>query len=92
MVFEVANGWPEANTGPGAFGQGTITIGRQTLDEGHSVYRIVAHEFGHILGLDDRRGEGCSSVMSGHKGGNDCQNTAPDTYEKRKADSNFAGQ
>ncbi|GGO56305.1 hypothetical protein GCM10012287_49590 [Streptomyces daqingensis] len=86
----VEDGWPEARTKPLQIGAGTIVMGRAALDAGHSSPRIAAHEFGHILGLDDRRNEGCSSLMSGHKGGKDCPSWHPDSSETRAADANFA--
>ena len=90
IQFVVGNGWPETSAPGATTGMTTVTMGRQAMDEGHNVYRVAAHEFGHALGLGDRRNKGCSSLMSGHKGGTDCQNTVPDAFEKRTADAKYA--
>lgn len=85
----VSKGWPGADPeGPG-LGKGTVTIGRRALAQGHDAIRVVAHEFGHILGLEDKQPGPCSSVMSGKSPGAACTNSYPNTAEIRKVRRNF---
>lgn len=48
--------------------------------------RIVAHETGHILGLDDDYDGPCSELMSGGGAGTDCTNPYPDAWESARVD------
>jgi snapalysin len=76
------DGWPRATLGPvRPGGRGTVWMGRQAVDQGYSVVRIAAHEFGHILGLPDRKPGPCSSLMSGSSAGVSCTNPNPNTAE-----------
>ncbi|WP_443303999.1 snapalysin family zinc-dependent metalloprotease [Streptomyces sp. IBSNAI002] len=53
--------------------------------------RIVVHELGHILSLNDiGPGSPCSKVMSGAWGGSDCLNDKPDTSERAAVRAFFA--
>ena len=47
------NGWPRTYTT--SLGNGRWYMGREAVNDGYMVARIAAHEFGHILGLPDRR-------------------------------------
>jgi snapalysin len=71
-------------------GNGTIHIDRQQVAQGFAPTRIIAHEFGHNLGLDDDYSGPCSEVMSGHGPGISCENAIPDANEVAQADSDFA--
>ncbi|GAA2575321.1 hypothetical protein GCM10010435_59010 [Winogradskya consettensis] len=53
--------------------------------------RIVAHELGHILSLNDigRTDPSCSKLMSGAQGDTDCQNDHPDPAEIAEATTFF---
>ncbi|MFE7815117.1 snapalysin family zinc-dependent metalloprotease [Streptomyces sp. NPDC057433] len=82
------NGWPRAL--PGTLGNGTVYIGRQAVNQGYDTIRISAHEFGHILGLPDRKPGPCSSLMSGSSAGTACTNRHPNAAEKAEVEDNFA--
>ena len=84
------DGWPRTESP--ALGKGTVYMGRQAVDEGHDVVRIASHEFGHILGLPDRKPGPCSSLMSGASAGPSCKNPNPNEEEKAEVESNFGGQ
>ncbi|MFD6419586.1 snapalysin family zinc-dependent metalloprotease [Streptomyces sp. NPDC060194] len=81
------NGWPRAQTT--SLGNGTVWIGRQAVNEGYNTVRISSHEFGHILGLPDRKPGPCSSLMSGSSAGVGCTNPFPDATEKSRVERNF---
>jgi snapalysin len=87
-------GWPRATLGP-VRPTGTVTIwmGRQAIDgpNGYDVTRIAAHEMGHSLGLPDMKPGPCSSLMSGSSAGTACTNPNPNTSEKSRVQSNYAG-
>ncbi|MFG3255598.1 snapalysin family zinc-dependent metalloprotease [Streptomyces sp. NPDC048172] len=84
------DGWPRAQVPE--LGKGTVWMGRQAVNEGHDVVRIASHEFGHILGLPDRKPGPCSSLMSGASAGPDCTNPNPNEEEKAEVESNFGSQ
>lgn len=53
--------------------------------------RIVVHELGHILSLNDLGpGSPCSKVMSGAWGGSACTNDTPDAKERAEVRDFFA--
>ena len=83
------DGWPRSL--PDSLGQGTVYIGRQAIDQGHSTVRVTAHELGHMLGLPDRKPGPCSSLMSGASAGTSCTNAYPSAAEKAQVEKNFAG-
>ena len=71
-------------------GHGQIYIDRQQVAQGFDPTRIIAHEFGHNLGLDDDYSGPCSEVMSGHGPGTSCKNAIPSAAEVAEADADFA--
>jgi snapalysin len=86
------DGWPRATLGPvRPGGSGTVWFGRQAVNEGYNVVRIAAHEFGHILGLPDRKPGPCTSLMSGSTAGVACTNPNPDSTERTRVQSIYAG-
>ncbi|OEU87628.1 hypothetical protein DB35_28210 [Streptomyces abyssalis] len=82
-------GWPGAEPQGPSLGKGTVSIGRRALAQGHDAIRIVSHEFGHLLGLEDRQPGPCSSVMSGKSAGTACTNSYPSAAEIREVRGNF---
>lgn len=86
------NGWPRATLGPvRPGGRGTVWMGREAVNDGYSVVRIASHEFGHILGLPDRKPGPCSSLMSGSSAGVSCTNPNPNSTESSRVQSLYAG-
>jgi len=86
------NGWPRATLGPvRPGGSGTVWFGREAVVDGYDVVRIAAHEFGHILGLPDRKPGPCTSLMSGSSAGVACTNPNPNATEKSRVQSLYAG-
>jgi snapalysin len=86
------DGWPRATLGPvRPGGSGTVWMGRQAVNDGYSVVRIASHEFGHILGLPDRKPGPCSSLMSGSSAGVSCTNPNPNLTERSRVQSLYAG-
>lgn len=86
------DGWPRATLGPvRPGGSGTVWMGRQAVNEGYNVVRIASHEFGHILGLPDRKPGPCSSLMSGSSAGVSCTNPYPNSTEISRVQSLYAG-
>lgn len=71
-------------------GHGDIYIDTQQVAEGFDPTRIIAHEFGHNLGLPDDYTGPCTEVMSGHGPGTSCKNAIPDAQEAAQVDQNFA--
>ncbi|WP_314175355.1 snapalysin family zinc-dependent metalloprotease [Streptomyces winkii] len=85
----VTKGWPGAAPQGAVLGKGTVSIGRRALAQGHDAIRLVAHEFGHLLGLKDSQAGACSSVMSGKSAGASCTNSYPSAAEVREVRGNF---
>ena len=86
------DGWPRATLGPvRPGGSGTVWMGRQAVNDGYSVVRIASHEFGHILGLPDRRTGLCADLMSGSSAPVSCRNDRPNAAEARQVNNLFAG-
>jgi snapalysin len=83
------NGWPRAQTT--SLGNGRWYMGRQAVNQGYYVPRIAAHEFGHLLGLPDRRTGLCADLMSGSSAPVSCQNAYPNATETNTVNRNFAG-
>ncbi|NGO70778.1 snapalysin family zinc-dependent metalloprotease [Streptomyces boncukensis] len=84
------NGWPRAIVS--GLGRGTVYMGRIAVNQGYDEIRIAAHEFGHILGLPDRKPGPCSSLMSGSTGGVSCTNPYPNAQERAEVERNFGSQ
>jgi snapalysin len=84
----VDNGWPRASTT--SLGNGTWIMGRQAVNQGYYPPRIAAHEFGHLLGLPDRRTGLCADLMSGSSAAVSCTNAFPNSREAAQVNSNFA--
>lgn len=85
------NNWPRATLGPvRPGGSGTVWMGRQAVQQGYNVVRIAAHEFGHILGLPDRRTGLCSDLMSGSSAPTSCANAKPSSAEASQVQRNYA--
>ena len=82
------NGWPRAYTT--SLGNGRWYMGREAVNDGYMVARIAAHEFGHLLGLPDRRTGLCSDLMSGSSAPISCTNAYPNTREATTVNNNFA--
>ncbi len=89
VTISVDNGWPRAYVT--SLGNGRIVMGRQAVQQGYYRPRITTHEFGHILGLPDRRTGRCSDLMSGSSAPVSCRNDRPNAAEARQVDSLFAG-
>ncbi|MEU9412690.1 snapalysin [Streptomyces sp. NPDC048281] len=52
--------------------------------------RVVAHETGHVLGLQDDYSGPCSELMSGGGAGPSCTNRQPDAAERSRVDQLWA--
>lgn len=81
------NGWPRAY--PASLGNGRWYMGREAVIDGYHPPRIAAHEFGHLLGLPDRRTGLCTDLMSGSSAPVSCTNANPSTREAGQVDANF---
>lgn len=81
------NGWPRAYTT--SLGNGRWYMGREAVNEGYYQPRIAAHEFGHLLGLPDRRTGLCTDLMSGSSAPVSCTNPNPNSREVASVDANF---
>lgn len=85
------DGWPRATLGPvRPGGSGTVWMGRTAVNQGYNVVRIASHEFGHILGLPDRRTGLCSDLMSGSSAPVSCANATPNSTERSIVQRNYA--
>ena len=81
------NGWPR--TYSTSLGNGRWYMGREAVDDGYYQPRIAAHEFGHLLGLPDRRTGLCTDLMSGSSAPVSCRNPNPNTTEANTVNNNF---
>jgi len=81
------NGWPRTYTT--SLGNGRWYMGREAVNDGYYQPRIAAHEFGHILGLPDRRTGLCADLMSGSSAPVSCANANPNSREAATVDANF---
>jgi snapalysin len=81
------NGWPRAQTT--SLGNGRWYMGRRAVNQGYHQPRIAAHEFGHLLGLPDRRTGLCADLMSGSSAPVSCTNANPNAREASAVDANF---
>ena len=86
MVY-ADNQWPRAQVT--SLGNGRWYMGRQAVKDGHDVVRIASHEFGHLLGLPDRRTGLCTDLMSGASAGTSCKNPNPNAKEKAEVEAKF---
>ena len=81
------NGWPRTYTT--SLGNGYWYMGREAVNDGYYQPRIAAHEFGHILGLPDRRTGLCADLMSGSSAPVSCANPNPSSREASTVNVNF---
>ena len=88
FLHEISGGGSYTQTD--GHGNGDIYIDTQQVAEGFDPTRIIAHEFGHNLGLPDDYTGPCAEVMSGHGPGTSCKNAVPDAQEAATVDQNFA--
>jgi len=85
------NNWPRATLGPvRPGGRGTVYMGRQAVQQGYYPPRIASHEFGHIVGLPDRRTGLCSDLMSGSSAPTSCTNMYPSAREASQINYNYS--
>ena len=82
------NGWPRAYTT--SLGNGRWYMGREAVNDGYMLARIAAHEFGHLLGLPDRRTGLCADLMSGSSAPVSCNNAYPNSREATTVNNRFA--
>jgi snapalysin len=64
-------------------------MGREAVNDGYYQPRIAAHEFGHILGLPDRRTGLCADLMSGSSAPVSCRNAYPNAAEATAVNNAF---
>ncbi len=84
------NGWPRATLGPvRPGGRGTVYMGREAVYDGYNAVRIASHEFGHIVGLPDRRTGLCADLMSGSSAPRSCTNPYPNSTEAAQINYNY---
>lgn len=88
VTIYVDSGWPRAYVN--GLGAGRIYMGWQAVNEGYNRTRIATHEWGHILGLPDRRTGLCSDLMSGSSAPVSCTNAYPNATEVAQVQRNFA--
>ncbi|MET8148437.1 snapalysin family zinc-dependent metalloprotease [Actinoplanes sp. NPDC049668] len=81
------NGWPR--TYSTSLGNGRWYMGREAVNDGYYTPRIAAHEFGHILGLPDRRTGLCADLMSGSSAPVACKNANPNATEAATVNNLF---
>jgi snapalysin len=81
------NGWPR--TYSTSLGNGRWYMGREAVEDGYYPPRIAAHEFGHILGLPDRRTGLCADLMSGSSAPVSCTQAYPNNQETTSVDAKF---
>jgi snapalysin len=81
------NGWPRAYVS--SLGNGRWYMGRQAVNQGYHQPRIATHEFGHLLGLPDRRTGLCADLMSGSSAPVSCTNEFPNTREAAAVNAAF---
>ncbi|WP_306212232.1 snapalysin family zinc-dependent metalloprotease [Actinoplanes sp. RD1] len=81
------NGWPRTYTS--SLGNGYWYMGREAVNDGYYQPRIAAHEFGHILGLPDRRTGLCADLMSGSSAPVSCTNANPNATEAATVNNSF---
>lgn len=81
------NGWPRAYTT--SLGNGRWYMGREAVNDGYYQPRIAAHEFGHLLGLPDRRTGLCTDLMSGSSAPVSCRNANPSAAEATAVNNAF---
>ncbi|MET7736819.1 snapalysin family zinc-dependent metalloprotease [Streptomyces sp. NPDC005402] len=92
IVIVATTGWPQATLGPVRPGrQVRVELGSQAVDQGYNKTRIAAHELGHSLGLPDTKPGPCSQLMSGSSAGTACTNATPNTTERSRVQSAYAG-
>lgn len=89
ITVYVDNNWPRAYVT--SLGNGRFYMGRQAVSQGHNPTRIAAHEFGHLLGLPDRRTGICSELMSGSSAGTSCTSAFPNAREVSEVNGKFQG-
>jgi len=87
IVVTADDAWPRAITT--SLGNGRWIMGRQAVRDGHYPPRIASHEFGHLLGLPDRRTGLCVDLMSGSSAGTACRSVLPNAAERRRVDTLF---
>ncbi|GAA3347921.1 snapalysin family zinc-dependent metalloprotease [Amorphoplanes nipponensis] len=73
-----------------SLGNGRWYMGREAVNDGYYQPRDrAAHEFGHILGLPDRRTGLCADLMSGSSAPVSCRNPNPNATEAATVNNNF---
>ena len=84
------NNWPGLPYGPiRPGGRGTVYMGRQAVQQGYYPPRIASHEFGHIVGLPDRRTGLCADLMSSGLRRASCTNMYPNANEAARINYNY---
>ena len=86
--IETAEG-NQSRVNPDGLGRGRVYID-VTDAKKFSPTRILVHELGHILSLEDLPRDVCSKVMSGALPGPDCMNDQPDAEESAAVAAFFA--